>query len=55
MGLSSKIGGRVVMVESARCWEVRGWWGRGGDPWCQGGDGGVCSLLGGPRLVGSRW
>ena len=36
MGVSSKVGGSVVMVESARCWEVRGWWGRGGDPWCEG-------------------
>ena len=48
-------GVRVVRVESAGCWEVPGWWGGGGDPWCQGGEGGVCWLLGGPRLVGWRW
>ena len=24
------------MVESARCWEVQGWWDGGGDPWCEG-------------------
>ena len=28
MWVSSKVGGRVVMVESGHCWEVRGWWGR---------------------------
>ena len=34
MGESSKVGGWVV-IESARCWEIRGWWVRGGDPWCR--------------------
>ena len=48
-------GVRVVRVESAGCWEIRGWWGGGGDLWCQGGEGGVCWLLGDPRLVGWRW
>ena len=36
------------MVSSARRWEVRGWWGGGGDSV-------VCSSLGGPTLVGWRW